>query len=68
MLLEKAIRVRVERMLSGDIRPHEVALIFADLRFLKNCPGPRSSRKGHLLLKRKRLANNTVDDNAQLEL
>jgi hypothetical protein len=39
MLREKATRVRVERMLSGDINPHEVALIFADLRFLKNCPG-----------------------------
>lgn len=39
MLREKAIRVRVERMLSGDIRPYDVALIFADLRFLKNCPG-----------------------------
>jgi hypothetical protein len=25
-------------MLAGDIDPHEVALIFADLRFLKNCP------------------------------
>jgi hypothetical protein len=38
MLLQKAIRVRVERMLAGDINPHDVALLFADLRFLKNCP------------------------------
>jgi hypothetical protein len=30
MLLEKAIRVRVERMLAGDMNPHEVALLFAD--------------------------------------
>jgi hypothetical protein len=38
MLREKAIRVRVERMLSGDIRPHDINSIFADLRFLQGCP------------------------------
>jgi hypothetical protein len=38
MLREKAIRVRVERMLSGDVNPCDVASTFADLRFLKKCP------------------------------
>mgnify|MGYP003392981894 CR=1 FL=1 len=38
MLREKAIRVRVERILSGSASPYDVALIFADLRFLKGCP------------------------------
>jgi hypothetical protein len=34
---ESAIRVRIERILSGSNDPHEIAQIFADLRFL-GCP------------------------------
>ncbi len=36
-LRESAIRVRIERILSGSKDPHEIAQIFADVRFL-GCP------------------------------
>jgi len=36
-LQESAIRVRIERILSGSKDPHEIAQIFADVRFL-GCP------------------------------
>jgi hypothetical protein len=38
MLRENAIRIRVDRILSGDIQPHDINLLFADLRFLQGCP------------------------------
>jgi hypothetical protein len=34
--LNEAIRVRVERILSGDASPNDVLLLFADLRLLTN--------------------------------
>jgi hypothetical protein len=36
-LREDAIRVRIQRILSGSTDPHEIAQIFADVRFL-GCP------------------------------
>jgi hypothetical protein len=38
MLWENAIRVRIKRMLSGNIRQQDIGLIFADLRLLQNLP------------------------------
>ena len=35
---ETAIKARVERMLAGAGMLHDVDLVFADLRFLPNCP------------------------------
>jgi hypothetical protein len=37
-LRERAIRVHIERLLSKNENPHEIANVFADLRFLKGCP------------------------------
>lgn len=37
-VLQDAVCVRMKRLLCGDMNPHEVTLMFADLRFLKDCP------------------------------
>lgn len=72
MLREKAIRVRIERILRGDIRPLEIGLIFADLRFLQKLPAEvrdladfpahRPDRdRGHTLATGTQLFNNLED-------
>lgn len=38
MLREKAIRVRIERLLAGQGMANDVDLVFADIRFLPGCP------------------------------
>ena len=66
MLREKAIRVRVERILSGSASPYDVSLIFADLRFLIDCPSEISDLPHFAAHRHERDKGHTFDSSNKL--